>query len=157
MDQLQDKILNLQLMENKVKEFPSRLLSCLKFNMEFDKDFSTKAAIEKRRQDAKEIRASLEYFLRQSQDTEAIKDEVVRAAEGNRGFFDQLKVQHGITDQEVADWMGEPMVPEDRSDMGSASSVAGEELPDDDEEVSYELRKENLTEISRFSQKNSIE
>lgn len=159
MDTSQDKILSLQLLENKIKDYPARLLNSLKFTMDFDKDFDTKAAVQQRIRELSGIKDVLEQFLKQAQFTQSIKDEVVRSAEGNRAYFDQLLVQHGISEQEVTDIVGEfTSVPEDRTDTGYASSVGGSDLPDDDdeEELSYELRKGNLAELSKFSHKNSI-
>lgn len=162
MANFQDQLLNLQLLESKVKEYPARLMNSLKFSMDFDKDYPTSQAVQRRIEDMLQIRTGLEQFLRQSEATRAIKEEVVRSAEGNRAFFDQLMVQHGISEEEVTDIVGDFLVssaavPEPRSYTGYASSVCGEDLPEDDEELSFELRKENLAELSKFAHKNSIQ
>lgn len=160
--QFQDQLLNLQLLESKVKEYPARFLNSLKFSMDFDKDYRTSQAVRSRIEDLAQIRTGLEHFLSQSEVTRAIKEEVVRSAEGNRAFFDQLMVQHGISEQQVSDIVGEFIVsstvaPEPRSDTDYASSVGGEDLPEDDEELSFELRKDNLAEMRKFTHKNSLE
>lgn len=157
MDKLQDKILNLQLLESKVREYPGRLLNCMKFSMDFDKEYS-KDAVQKKKVQVQELRSQLELFLKQSRAIQAIKDDTVRAAEGNRPFFNNLMVQYGVAVEEIADLMGESPISEDGPNPGSvASSEAGEDLQDDDDELSYELGKENLTQYTRFKQKNSIE
>lgn len=155
MDKVQDKILNLQLVEGKLKEYPSRLLSCLKFSMEFDKDFA-KDAVHQRRREVAEMKRNLEALLRQYQDNKATLEMATRLCVGNSEYFDNLMRTHGITEDEVEELMGDDCRscgPEENSDMtGSVFSQAGDDLPHDDEdEVSYELRKDNLKGFQRLT------
>lgn len=153
---LQEKLLNLQLLESRVKEYPARLYNSLKFSLAFDKEYTPKN-IEEMKKGLREVRVSLEQLQKQDQSIRAVKDEAVALANGNRKFFDDLMTQYGITEEEISDIIG------DAPDRGSpvpreaATSDDGEDLQDDDEELSYEIRKTNLTEIRKYSTKNSIE
>lgn len=147
MDPLQDKLLTLQLLDNKVKELPGRLMNCLKFKMDFDKD-SSKDKLPKMRKQIAEMDSQLKSFLAQSEDIKIMKEEIIRVSEGNRCFFDQLMANYGISETELVEYIGHPPAENDDLPVDTArSSEAGESLPEDDvedEELSYELKKPSM-------------
>lgn len=150
MDPFQDKLLALQLAEGSLKEYPSRLLNCLKFGIEFDKD-TPKDAVRKRRKEISEMKKILTGVLEQAKHDKLIADTARQLANGNRDYFDDLLRKHGLTEADVNEEMGEGGIAQE-DDLRSASSQAGDELPHDDEEdeVSYELRKDNLKGFQRL-------
>lgn len=153
---VQEKLLNLQLLESRVKEYPARLYNSMKFSLAFDKDYTPKN-IDELQKGLREVRVSLEQFQKQDQHIRAVKDEAVALAHGNRKFFDDLMNQYGITEEEILEIIGEPPNRGSPTPREATTSDDGEDLQDDDEELSYEIRKTNLTEIRKYSSKNSIE
>ena len=153
---LQEKLLNLQLLESRVKEYPARLYNSLKFSLAFDKEYTPKN-IDEMKKGLREIRVSLEQFHKQDQSIRVVKDEALALANGNRQFFDDLMTQYGITEEEILEIIGDAPDRQSPVHREAATSDDGEDLQDDDEELSYEIRKTNLTEIRKYSTKNSIE
>lgn len=138
MDQLQEKLLDLELKIGHLKESPGQLMNCLKYSMVFDKEYSSER-LENRCSELRDIDRILEAILEDHQDLKDTLAHIQPLVRGNASYFDDLMTSYGITRAEVEANLGEE---EERIDA----------VPDPGEDDgSFELRKDNLTEYGRYN------
>lgn len=146
MDDLHKKILNLELGVSQVGQYPPQLMSCLKFKKLFSED-DPKVLVESRKREIRQIKSVLEGYLSWDRDFEHALAEARSIADGNASYFDDLITQYGIDEDEVNAVLG----PKDEdADSIADQPLAREDCPDDEEDT-FELKKNNLHEFSRFN------
>lgn len=146
MDQFQEKLLDLELKIGQIKEYPTHLMNCIKYSMVFDKNYS-KDALAERISELLEINQDLDDFLRQHHEADKCIEELTEVARGNSRYFDDLMREHGITANEVEEQLGFSDLPEERNNRQDQQQPH----EDYDEEGSFELKKDNLTEYGRYN------